>query len=315
MSLILVSLLNFVICFFLIKLLLPIFNKYYLCAPILRSSHKKPLPTGAGIVFSFISSVFSGIFGWYIPLISFPISLIGFIDDKQSISRKIRYFSQIVTAFLLIYFSNNSLINLVSFNSNNSFLFIIFIVILVFLITAIINFFNFMDGIDGFVASIFTFYLLYLSLTDSTNKIFLMVSLISFLFFNWKPARIFMGDSGSTFIGSVYVGTLLETNNFNELFLRIIILSPLLGDAFITLILRILNKQNIFKGHKLHLYQRLNQAGMDHDKITILYLGASILLCLTGFYGLTYSLFFVLLIFLFGVYLNNNKAVPFDKYY
>ena len=124
-----------------------------------------------------------------------------------------------------------------------------------------------------------------------------------------------MGDAGSTFIGSVYLGTLLEVNDFHELFLRFIILTPLLGDALFTLFLRLVNKQNIFKAHKLHLYQRLNQAGMDHAQVSLLYLGSSSLLCLISIHSLLMSTIFAFLIMIFGFYLNKNKAVPFNKYY
>ena len=216
---------------------------------------------------------------------------------------------------MLIFFSNSRFIDLYAFNSINLFLNLLFIVAVVIAITAIINFFNFMDGIDGLVASVFIFYLLFLCLTDSTNKIFLLVSLISFLIFNWMPAKIFMGDAGSTFIGAVYAGTLLEANNLPELYLRILILLPILGDAFITLIMRLLNKQNIFKGHNLHLYQRLNQAGLAHTKISILYLSASIFLCLIGMYSLIIGTCFALIVIFFGYYLDKKKAIPFNKYY
>ena len=172
-----------------------------------------------------------------------------------------------------------------------------------------------MDGIDGLVASIFIFYLIYLCLTDSTNKIFLLTSLFAFLFFNWSPARIFMGDSGSTFIGAIYTGTLLEANSWYEFLFRVIILTPLLGDAFITLIFRIVNKQNIFKAHKLHLYQRLNQGGMSHAKVSLLYLSTSIFICVIGIYSLKICTFFAFLAIFIGFYLNKKKAVPFNKYY
>ena len=88
-----------------------------------------------------------------------------------------------------------------------------------------------------------------------------------------------------------------------------------MADAFITLIFRIIYGQNIFKAHKLHLYQRLNQAGMDHAQISFLYLGSSILLCLVGIYNLIISMIFALIVILIGFYLSSKKAVPFNKYY
>ena len=187
MKLLLISSLSFLSSYFLINILLPLFEKYLSTKPNPRSSHKKPIPTGAGIIFSFTCSIFSLINDWYIPLICFPISLIGFADDKFSISKLLRYFSQVFTALILIFFINSKLLDLVSQYSANSYFYLVFFILIIFIMTAIINFFNFMDGIDGLVASIFTLYLIYLCLTDSTNKMFLLFSLIPFLFFNWMP--------------------------------------------------------------------------------------------------------------------------------
>ncbi len=106
MKLILISSLSFLISYSLINALLPLFEKYLLTNPILRSSHKKPLPTGGGIIFSFTSSFFSIIYGWYVPLICLPISLIGFADDKLSISKLLTPF---VSSSLRISTSNLTL--------------------------------------------------------------------------------------------------------------------------------------------------------------------------------------------------------------
>ena len=119
-------------------------------------------------------------------------------------------------------------------------------------------------------------------------------------------------SAGSTFIGAVYVGTLFEARDFSELILRVIILTPLLADAFFTLIRRLLNNQNIFKGHNLHLYQRLNKGGMGHSQITFNYLGSSALICIVGLYNLSIALF-GLLVISYGIYLDQTKAVPFKN--
>ena len=106
------SLICFALTFALLALLRPLLINYFLDSPDERSSHQKPIPTGAGISFvitSFISSIISG---WYIPLFCFPLSLIGFLDDKFNLSRIIRYGGQIFTAYLIFNYSLTTNINL-----------------------------------------------------------------------------------------------------------------------------------------------------------------------------------------------------------
>ena len=79
---------------------------------------------------------------FYLPLACLPLSIIGFIDDRFNISRKLRYFVQIITVTFLIN------LGILKIETNNLVLDYLFTIFLIFL-TAIINFVNFMDGIDG----------------------------------------------------------------------------------------------------------------------------------------------------------------------
>ena len=88
---------------------------------------------------------------------------------------------------------------------------------------------------------------------------------------------------------------------------------PIIFDAFSCVIRRYINKQNIFKAHKLHLYQRLNQAGLKHSAVSVLYISSSILISLSlCFGGLLMSCFTCIFIFIFGYYLDKNVALPFS---
>ena len=140
-------------------------------------------------------------------------------------------------------------------------------------ITAIINFVNFMDGIDGIVASnlLLTIYIISFYVPNSSTLFIAVGSLIGFLILNWSPAKLFMGDVGSTFLGALLAGLILQAESWSQSLGFLLLTSPILLDAFICVVRRLISRQNIFRPHKLHLYQRLHQAGWSHAKITKLY--------------------------------------------
>jgi Fuc2NAc and GlcNAc transferase len=91
-----------------------------------------------------------------------------------------------------------------------------------------------------------------------------------FLIHNWAPAKIFMGDVGSTLLGyNVAIFTIYYANaEPSNLWIWLILFSLFWLDATITLIKRKLNGEKITQAHKKHYYQRLNQSGWSHFKIT-----------------------------------------------
>ena len=190
----------------------------------------------------------------------------------------------------------------------------IFIIPIVFSCVGVINFLNFSDGINGLLAGSMTIFFIYYLFNISNDFIFLIPIMIVFLFFNWTPANIFMGDSGSLYLGSIYVYTLLRSNTFNEFLLLIIIMSPLLLDVLTALVRRLFYKHNIFKAHRLNLYQRLVSAGFTHSKVSSLYIFFTINFCLLASYGnLKLILVLFLSMFLIGLYLDQNIASPFKR--
>ena len=126
-----------------------------------------------------------------------------------------------------------------------------------------------MDGLDGLLASCSSITFLYLGFTE--NQIYLVVfaSILPFIFFNWSPAKIFMGDTGSTFIGGLIISSIFASNTFLNVINLLLINSPLILDSSTCLIRRKIKNQNIFKPHKLHLYQ-IKSKGLKHSTVTIL---------------------------------------------
>lgn len=147
----------------------------------------------------------------------------------------------------------------------------------------IANLFNFMDGADGLAAgcgAIFfgvfaTLALLVGSVGSAMLAICLAGASLGFFVLNRPPARIFMGDGGSLFCGSVLGGGTLLLNRHELAGVPIAVfamaLAPFLFDATYTLIRRILNHEAILHPHHQHLYQRLLDAGWSSPRVLMLY--------------------------------------------
>tara|TARA_B100000212_G_C27369261_1_gene531828 strand:- start:727 stop:1647 length:921 start_codon:yes stop_codon:yes gene_type:complete len=301
----LILLLSTFFSWFLIKKFLPKFEKYLIDEPNKRSSHIKPTPSGGGLVFVILGTISSIILGNWLITLCLPIAIVGFIDDKYRLPSLFRYFVQVLTVSALIFQTN--------FNSfANSDFAVLYFIFYLFLGTAIINFINFMDGVDGLVSGCVLIIFLSFFFNDNFYLAGLLGALIGFLIWNWQPAKIFMGDIGSTFLGTVYLIPLFSSNSKLDLLTSLLIALPLLGDAFFCVIRRFINKEPIFKAHKKHLYQRLNQAGISHSNVSMLYIGSSSLLLLSNiFIGQIGLLITSFIIFMFGVFLDNKVALNF----
>ena len=286
----------------------PIFKRNFVDNPNKRSSHIKPIPRGGGLIFAFLSLLSLSIFEVYKPLFLVPLIIVSLIDDRFNISSKFRYLIQFLSSFLLVYNSPTYFL----IKDIYGFKLIILILLMTILGTAIINFCNFMDGLDGLLAGVMI--IIFLSLAFAVDIKYLLICgpLIGFLKWNWSPAKIFMGDVGSTFLGGMLFYSLLSSQTFNNTVLILLISSLILIDPFICLIVRSLNKQPIFSAHNLHLYQRLSQSGWGHKKVSISYTVFSSLLFLGYLIGglkttvITFSLLLIV-----GFWLHIKIAKPY----
>jgi Fuc2NAc and GlcNAc transferase len=284
--------------FFLLMLLLPKLQKKLLDTPNQRSSHVIATPRGGGIAFVIIGSLLNyilspGIIGW-IPIFCLPLSVIGIVDDYRGLAAGWRYCMQALTATILILISY---IDLPIWQ----------IPFYILMITAIINFINFMDGLDGLVAgcSVLIF--------AATSHWALSGSIFGFLLWNWSPAKVFMGDVGSTFIGAVFAGLAFQESSTEQTIGMLLLGFPLFADTTVSVIRRLLRQQNIFKAHRQHLYQRLNQAGWSHAQVAILYIVAvSLLVIAKVFSGLTLMIILITLESLIAFFLDQHVAARFD---
>ena len=299
----------------LIKYLRPILIKYFPDSPNKRSSHKSIKPRAGGIVFVLVTFIFTLIFNQdylFSILICTLLGIVSLIDDKINLSSKIRYSAQLLVVILLFLNSNLYQVYL-SFKYQDSFLLFLVSFFIVFISTGIINFINFMDGLDGLVSGCMliiistSFYLFELNWLLP-----LIGSLLAFLFWNWDPSKLFMGDVGSTFLGAIFVAIIFSTTDIEKILGIILVSSPLMLDAISCIARRILNKQNIFRAHKLHLYQRLNQSGIRHSTVSLIYISSTLLISVFMiFYGLIFAAFISFLIICLGFYFDRNIAIPF----
>lgn len=304
-----IFLISFSITLIFIKYSIPYLKKYFAAIPNIRSSHLNIKPSGAGIIIASITTFLGILNSFYLPLIAFPLAIIGIIDDKVSLPRSIRFGFQILTSILIIGYCRNFVF---SINSNYEILIFIFQIIFV---TSIINFLNFMDGLDGMLAGNFLVFLFFMILFKTNIYIALFGSLSAFLVFNWSPSKVFLGDSGSTFLGAFLSGIILREKNFLDALSITLLMSPLLMDAFTCVIRRYLDGQKIFKAHKLHLYQRLNQSGLSHAKVSFIYISKTFILS-CAYFMFNFKIFLISIVFCFllSFALDRFFAAPFRIY-
>ena len=296
--------------YFILKSSLPLLKRFFPASPNQRSLHKYIKPSSGGISFIVTYTFFTILQGFFLPLLSLPLALVGMIDDKFNLSRLIRYGCQIFTIlFFTLFLSQNSnllISRLIEYN-------FIFYIILLFLGSVIINSINFMDGIDGLIAGNMIIIFATLNFNSYHYLTPIIGALIGFILLNWYPSKVFMGDAGSLFLGSYLTSLIFSTVNLTEIIKILFLCSPLLLDSLSCIIRRLLNGQNIFKSHKLHLYQRLVSNGLSHSVVTSLYMATTIFLSLFYlFFNLFYFTIAVSFIIFLGIYIDKKFAANFN---
>ncbi|MGA9703015.1 MraY family glycosyltransferase [Pseudomonas sp.] len=272
---------NYWICFFIFLLsflLTAFFRSYALKKNILdipneRSSHHLPTPRGGGvaIVVTFMTSLVYVYLNHVIPLadfigllsVTFFVAAIGFMDDKYSLSARWRLIGHFLSAIWGIFWIGG-LPDLVFFGINIQLGFI-GSVLSVFYLVWMLNLYNFMDGIDGLasleaICVCFGMCILYF-VVGAHELIVLPLSLamavLGFLCWNMPPAKIFMGDAGSSFLG-ILLGLLSLQAAWHSpklLWCWLILLGVFIVDATVTLFRRFLRGAKVYEAHRSHAYQ------------------------------------------------------------
>ena len=267
-------------------------KKNIIDTPNERSSHTSPTPRGGGIsiVVTFYSCLFliyllndldTSYFIGLLGLIS--IAIIGFIDDNNHIPARYRLLVHFFAALWSCYWLG--IIPLVV-NGEQLSIYILWLGTLFYLVW-MLNLFNFMDGIDG-VASIEAItvclsaaLLMLLDHHDNMIAVLLLAltaSLMGFLIWNWPPAKIFMGDVGSAFLGILIASFSLITINSNSLgfLVWLVLLAVFITDATCTLLIRLFRGEKVYEAHRSHAYQHLSRR-YGHKLVTISVLAINLL--------------------------------------
>ncbi|MGF1541854.1 MAG: glycosyltransferase family 4 protein [Pleurocapsa sp.] len=285
---------SFILAFICTGWLIQYLGQELLDIPNQRSSHSTPVLRGGGLSFILafvitassliiISDRFPQLFsGWilsdhvnsfiYLCLALIPLTIVGIIDDRQGLPASIRYLVQLLSAGITVAcFGTIPLPWLSDWGLVGT---IIAVLISLIAITALINFYNFMDGLDGLVAGVTAVQLAFIAFYLKEPIFLLLVTAIAgFLWWNWSPAKIFMGDVGSTVLGaSVAIGLLNHHERTIAAWSAFTVILPLIGDCIYTLIRRLIKGENIFQPHRTHIYQRLQQSGLSHGRVAIIYI-------------------------------------------
>lgn len=270
-------------------------RRQILDVPNERSSHALPTPRGGGIVITSVTLALLVLGAWLggnaLQIAGFVggailIAVVSWFDDLYGVPRVLRFGVHFVAALLAVFsygFFNRIEVAVAEINldylAGGQILTVLWIV-------GLTNAYNFMDGIDGIAGAqgvIAGAGWCLIGILTEQPLLFLIGGLLAaacagFLWHNWHPAKIFMGDVSSAFLGySFAVIPLLAINLTNYLPIGslavtgVLLVWTFVFDASFTFWRRALNKENVFAAHRSHLYQRLVIAGWRHDAVTTLY--------------------------------------------
>lgn len=263
-----------------------------------RSSHTKPTPRGGGLIICIVCLsifltycfLFQINFFWAYFAGATIVALISWLDDLYSISSVWRFLCHSLAAILVVW--SLGFWDSVYIPFAGTFQFgQIGQVITFFWIVWMINAYNFMDGIDGIAGAqaltagigwLIIGILLGIEHTSFYGGVIAFSSL-GFLIHNWQPAKIFMGDIGSAFLGysfAVLPLLALKETDKEQFLLPVIAVTLVLlfvFDSLITLFKRIFKREKIWQAHREHIYQRLIISGFSHRFVTGIYAGLSII--------------------------------------
>lgn len=235
--------------------------------PNQRSSHTNPTIRGAGIIFPVLYALFVLMFGHPGALVDIimGITLLGvvsFYDDVKDVPFGLRLFAQLIAVGLL-------------FNELFVWLWPIWLIVFVgILIIGTINAFNFMDGINGIsgIYGLVTAISLF-AVKQDIALLGLTAALMAFLFFNLrKKAKCFSGDVGAVSLAFIFSYYILNFSIESKNPIWILLLGVYGIDAALTIVFRLIRKENILRGHRSHFYQYLaNEKQFPHVWVAVSY--------------------------------------------
>lgn len=296
--------------------------------PNKRRLNKVPMPTigGLAVFFSFLFGYL--IFGrGTVEMISilvaaFVILFIGLIDDIKPISAKYQLLGQLISVAIIVLYGHITIDHFTILGADlvfpEPFNYLVTIIFMI----GIINAIDLSDGMDGLSSGISIIYFLTILTIalllqmagniDTTIAILMIGSLLGFLVYNFPPAKIYIGDSGSNFMGLMVATTALygfKLATFTSLIIPLLILATPIFDVFLSILRRGLKKKNPFTTpDKDHLHHQLLKMKFSTKAslgviytINIGFSGASILYAMGEFSYALFLYFALMIVFLFIV--------------
>jgi len=275
-----------------------------------RKAHKSSVPTlgglaiFAGVVFSytFWSSGLSDESSQYIIAALIVMFFIGIKDDIIELTARKKFYGQLISAIIIVLFAEIRVTNLFGIFGIYEIPYWFSIIFSLFTILTIVNAFNLIDGIDGLAAGIgaissFAFGLWFYNYNQIGLCILaftLFSSLLAFLVYNFSPANIFMGDTGSLIIGLILA--VLAINFIQLSFasppyafpfrsspaMAIAILIVPLFDTLRIFIIRVLQKKSPFKADRNHMHHLLLDMGLSHRGVSLTLYAVNIIFIMTA---------------------------------
>lgn len=271
-------------------------SRAILDVPNERSSHSVPTPRGGGIALVGVVLATCAWLGWsHPPVRAICIALggggalvaaIGWLDDRRAVPARFRLLVHLAAAAWAVgWLGGMERLQLgpwtLQLGLAGSFLAVVGVAWL-------INLYNFMDGIDGIAGSeavvVGGFASALLLLAGDLPLALLSAAIASaaagFLFWNWPPARIFMGDVGSGTLGFLFAVLAVASENRGAVpsLLWVLLLFVFIFDATVTLARRIARGEPWYSAHRSHAYQRATQGGLTHLGVTLRVIATNLLL-------------------------------------
>tara|TARA_B100001250_G_scaffold75328_1_gene61623 strand:+ start:3363 stop:4403 length:1041 start_codon:yes stop_codon:yes gene_type:complete len=315
-------------------------DKYRLSdVPGKRSSHKRSVPVFGGL--AIFSGVIFSMFIWgkladiqFIVLSFLIVFFVGVIDDLLSLTPFKKLFGQIIAILIVVYLAElkiDSMHGVWGIYDLPDFIATLFTIFVVVVIT---NAFNLIDGVDGLASGIgfissFFFGLIAVLMSQLEMAVIafsLMGALFGFMKYNFNPARIFMGDSGSLLVGMILSVLAINNIRYGLVFenfglpnkgplMAIVFLSIPLFDSLRVFVVRLIKgKHPLYPGRE-HIHHVLLDLGLGHKGTAISLYSISLLLVIGSYFlldlninlSISFLAIVVFTILLIPIYLRKNK--------
>lgn len=265
-----------------------------------RKVHKKAMPLLGGLMM-----FFGFLFGYMvfapqsnqmlsILIASMIVILTGMIDDIKPLKAKQKLLGQVIAALIITVYGEILLNDITFFGLYFDFGIFCYPITIIFIV-ALMNCINFIDGLDGLACGISTIFFLTVGILafifhnlgslEITLAFVMLGACLGFLVFNFNPSKIFMGETGSMFLGfmiSVICLMGFKAATLTSLVVPLLILAIPILDTFFAILRRIIHKKPIYEADKQHLHhQLLNKKFSQRTTVLIIY-GVSILFSLAS---------------------------------